>query len=161
MAARGRLAGLPRERLGAWATSRKVFGIGRAPRIVPVGEAWHLGVLLLGPDAVAATGEVLRARTETIRGFTAESQRARAALAAAARRGGFAEGEVLHLAWEPLDLAVVDAGGSSGPLSVVAGVPQVRWSRGGGIRTLSDYLDEQIALREGDVKGQNPGNSGN
>lgn len=160
-AARARLTGIPRERLGEWATPRKVLGIGRAPRIVPVGDAWHLGVLLIGTDAVAATGEVLRARTEAIRGFTAESQRARAALAAAARRGGFAEGETLHLGWEPVDLAVVDAGGSSGPLSMVAGIPQIRWSKGGGIRPFSDYLDEQIALRESDVKGQNPEISAN
>lgn len=145
--ARARLEGSPAERLGEWATSRKLLGIGRAPRIVPVGEAWHLGVLLIGTDAVAATGEVLRAREEVIRGFTAESQRARSALAAAARRGGFAEGETLHLGWEPLDLGLLDAGGSSGPLSMVAGIPHVRWSAGGGIRPLGDYLDEQLALR--------------
>ncbi|WP_298944541.1 glutaminase [uncultured Microbacterium sp.] len=144
---RARLSAAPRERLGEWTSSRKVLGIGRAPRIVPAGEAWHLGVLLIGPDAVAATGEIVRARTEVIRGFTAESQRARAALAAAARRGGFAEGETVHLGWEVLDLDVVDAGGTSGPLSVVVGIPQIRWSAGGGIRPLGDYLDEQVALR--------------
>ena len=37
--ARDRLAGTPRERLGEWATSRKILGIGRAPRIVPVAES--------------------------------------------------------------------------------------------------------------------------
>lgn len=146
-AARSRLAGTPQERLGDWASARKLLGIGRAPRIVPVGEAWHVGVLLIGTDAVAATGGVLRARAEVIRGFTAESQRARAAVAAAARRGGFAEGETLHIGWSPLDLAVVDAGGSSGPLSVAGGIPQIRWSAGAGIRPLAEYLDEQLSLR--------------
>ncbi len=145
--ARTRLADAPRERLGEWSGRRRVLGIGRARRIVPVGEAWHLGVLLIGPEGVAATGQVVRARAEAIRGYTAESQRARAAIAAAARRGGFAEGETLHLCWEPVDLDAVDAGGSSGPLSMVSGIPQIRWSTDGGIRPLSDYLEEQLALR--------------
>lgn len=145
--ARDRLAGTPRERLGEWATSRKILGIGRAPRIVPVAEAWHLGVLLIGLEAVLATGEIVRARAEVIRGYTAESQRARAEVAAAARRGGFDEGETVHLGWQVIDLAAVDAGGSSGPLSVAAGIPQIRWSAGGGIRPLRDYLDEQVGLR--------------
>ncbi len=145
-AARQRLAAVPRERLGAEAASRKLLGLGRAPRIVPVGDAWHLGVLLIGADAVAATGDVIRARGEAIRGFTSEAQRARAEVAAAARRGGFAEGETLHLNWTPIDLDVVDAGGASGPLSVEAGIPQVRWSAGGGTRPLADYLDDQLAL---------------
>ncbi|MGB4777971.1 MAG: glutaminase, partial [Microbacterium sp.] len=75
--ARARLAGAPRERLGDWAHARKLLGFGRAPRIVPVGEAWHVGVFLIGDAAVYATGEVLRARSEAPRGYTAEAQRAR------------------------------------------------------------------------------------
>ena len=62
--ARRRLAGAPRERLGDWAHTRRLLGFGRAPRIVPVGEAWHVGVLLIGDAEVWATGEVLRARAE-------------------------------------------------------------------------------------------------
>lgn len=146
-AARRRLAGAPRVRLGVLAQSRKVFGIGRAARIVPVGEAWHLGVLLIGDEQVFATGEVLRARHEAIRGFTAESQRERADRAAAAARGGFAEGETVHVGWHEIDLAAVDAGVASDPLSVIAGVPHVRWNPAGGTRPLADYLAEQLALR--------------
>ena len=82
---------------------RRVLGIARSPRIVRVGAAWHLGVLLLGDDAVLATGDIVRARQEAPRGFTAESQRQRAELAAAARRGGFAEGETVHIGWRMLD----------------------------------------------------------
>lgn len=146
-AARTRLAGAPRERLGERLESRKVFGIGRAPRIVPVGDAWHLGVLLIGDEQVFATGEVLRARADAIRGFTAESQRERADRAAAAVRGGFAEGETVHVGWHEIDLSTVDAGAASDPLSIVAGVPHVRWNPAGGTRPLADYLDEQLSLR--------------
>ncbi|SFI57993.1 MULTISPECIES: hypothetical protein [Microbacterium] len=145
--ARERLRGAPQERLGEAVAPRRVFGLGRAARVVPVHEAWHVGVLLLSDDAAFATGEILRAQSEAIRGFTAESQRARAELAAAARRGGFGEGEVVHLAWQPLDIPLVDRGGTSGPLSVVGGVVHVRWSAAGGTRPLADYLAEQLSLR--------------
>jgi len=146
-AARRRLAGSPRERLGDWAQTRRLLGFGRAPRIVPVGEAWHVGVLLIADAEVYATGEVLRARTEAPRGYTAEAQRERSERAGAAARGGFADGEVVHLGAVPIDLEAVRRGEASGPLSVVEGVPHVRWSASGAPRPLADYLDEQLQLR--------------
>jgi hypothetical protein len=144
--ARARVGNAPRERLGALVTPARILGIARAPRIVPAGEAWHLGVLLLTDDRVLATGEVVRAREEVRRGFTAQSQRERAERAAAARRGGFAEGEVVHIGWAEIDLDAVDRGEASGPLLLREGVPQVRWSAAGGYRPLADYLAEQIEL---------------
>lgn len=145
--ARARLAGLPRERLGEWTTTRKVLGFGRAPRIVPVGEAWHVGVLLIGDAEVYATGEVLRARTEALRGYTAQAQRERSERAAAAARGGFADGEIVHLGATPIDLAALGRGEASGPLLLVNRVPHVRWSAAGAPRPLAVYLDEQLGLR--------------
>lgn len=147
--ARERLQGTPRVVLGDWASSRKLLGFGRAPRIVRVGEAWQLGMLLIADEQAFTAGEVVRSREDAIRGYTAEAQRERSARSAAAFRGGFAEGAFVHLGWTEIDLDVVDAGGTSGPLSVADGVPQVRWSATGGIRALADYLDEQIALRGG------------
>jgi len=146
-AARERLAGSPRERLGEWAANRRFLGIGRAPRIVPVTEAWHLGALLISEDRVFATGEVLRARHDAVRGYTAEAQRARSERAAAAFRGGFAEGEVLHLGWTEMDAAAVDRGESSGILSLRGGLPHVAWSHTGPPRPLADYLDDMLSLR--------------
>ena len=146
-AARARLAGAPTEGLGEWASARRLLGCGRAPRIVRVGEAWHVGALLIADDAVYATGEVLRARHDAIRGYTAQSQRERSERAAAAFRGGFAEGETVHIGWTPVDVAAVDAGRASGPLSVVDGVACIRWSATAQLRPLADYLDEQLSLR--------------
>lgn len=146
-AARARLAGSPQERLGDWAAARKLLGFGRAPRIVPVGCAWHVGVLLIGDARVYATGEVLRARAEAIRGYTAQAQRERSERAAAAARGGFSEGEVVHVGAAPIDLDALARGEASGPLSLVSGIPHVRWSTTGAPRPLADYLDEQLALR--------------
>ncbi len=141
--ARRRLAGAPRERLGELVPARRMLGIPRAARIVPRGDAWHLGVLLLTDDTVLATGEIVRARTEARRGYTAESQRQRAALAEAARRGGFAEGETVHVGWRE----------ASGILAVHDGVPVVRWSHSAGFVPLAGYLDERIELLQHPLPG--------
>jgi len=145
-AARTRLAAAPREALGELVEPRRVLGIARAPRVVPRGSAWHLGVLLLTDDAVLATGEIVRARQEAIRGYTAESQRRRAELAAAARRGGFPEGAVVHIRWRMLDPAATGRDAASDPLAIRDGVPLVRWSAAGGYVPLEPYLDERIEL---------------
>ncbi|UWF77244.1 MULTISPECIES: glutaminase [Microbacterium] len=141
--ARRRLAdaGAPRVALGRERRSRW-----RGERIVRAGEAWHLGVLLLTADAVLATGEILRAGDPGRRGYAAESSRARAERRMQALRGGFAEGEIVHLGWTAVDLGAVDAGGESGPLRSVDGIPQVRWAPGGAFVPLAGYLDERIAL---------------
>lgn len=135
------LAGAPKVGLGEERESRW-----RGRRIVRVGDAWHLGVLLLTGTRVLATGEVLRAADPGRRGYTAESARERAARRQEALRGGFREGEVVHVGWGVIDVAAVDAGGASGPLAVIDGVPSVRWSAAGGFMPLEAYLRERIEL---------------
>nr|WP_243847457.1 glutaminase [Microbacterium ulmi] len=132
--------------MGELVVPRRVLGMPRAARIVPRGEAWHLGALLLTADRLLATGEIVRAREEVRRGFAAESQRARAELAAAARRGGFPEGTTVHIGWTVLDPDAVDRDEASGPLSLLAGTPSIRWSPGGGRVPLDRYLDERVEL---------------
>lgn len=145
-AARARLADAPREGLGVLVEPRRILGVARAPRIVPAGTAWHLGTLLLDDEKVYAVGEVVRARQEVRKGYAAQSQRERAERAAAARRGGFAEGATVHVGWQELDLDAVERGDASGPLALVGGVPSIRWSAAGGFAPLAGYLDERIAL---------------
>ncbi|VXB29611.1 conserved hypothetical protein [Microbacterium sp. 8M] len=140
-AARAALRDVPQEALGREKLSRW-----RAPRIVRSGSAWHVGVLLIADDAVFATAEVLRAAAPVRRGYAAESARARAERRAEASRGGFREGETVHVGWSRIDLDAVAAGGSSGPLAVVDGVPSVRWSPAAGLMSLETYLNERIAL---------------
>lgn len=149
--ARARLADAPREALGQLIVPRRVLGVGRSPRIVRRGAAWHLGVLLLTDDAVLATGDIVRARQEARRGYAAESQRQRAELQAAARRGGLAEGETVHIGWVELDVDAVDAGigaagAASGPLALRDGIVSVRWSAAGGYMPLAAYLNERVEL---------------
>lgn len=111
-----------------------------------VGEAWHLGVLLLTESHALATAEVLRAAELGRRGFTAESARDRAERRALALRGGFGEGDVAHVGWTVIDVDAVDAGGASGPLASIDGVPSVRWSAAGGFMPLAAYLRERVEL---------------
>lgn len=119
----------------------------RAPRIERVGAAWRVGALLLTADGdVLAVGEVVRAQPEARRGYTAESARARAQQRAAASRGGFAAGEVVHIGWRRIDLEAAARGEAAGPLTVVDGVPCIRWSAAGDLMLLEAYLAERLAL---------------
>lgn len=140
-AARSALTDAPKEGLGEERESRW-----RGHRIVRVGEAWHLGVLLLTDADALATAEVLRAAEMGRRGYTAESARDRAERRALALRGGFRAGEVVHVGWTAIDVAAVDGGGSSGPLAMIDGVPSVRWSAAGGFMSLERYLRERVEL---------------
>lgn len=146
VAARARLADAPREALGELVRPRPILGLARAARVVPRGDAWHLGVLLLTDDAVLATGEIVRAREPARRGYTAESQRRRAELGEAARRGGYAEGTPVHIGWTVLDLDAVARDEASGPLASIGGVVNVRWSATGAYVPLAGYLDDRIGL---------------
>ncbi|WP_449408959.1 glutaminase [Microbacterium maritypicum] len=142
--ARANLQGAPTEGLGEERESRW-----RGHRIVKIGQVWHLGVLLLTDTHALATSEVLRAADPGRRGYTAESARERAERRALALRGGFDEGEVAHVGWSVIDVDAVDAGGASGPLAVVEGVPSVRWSTAGGWMPLETYLRERVELLRG------------
>lgn len=138
------LAGTPKEGLGEERVSRW-----RGRRIVRVGAAWHLGVLLLTETHALATAEVLRAAEPGRRGYTAESARERAARREEALRGGFDAGDVVHVGWSVIDVDAVDAGGRSGPLALIDGVPSVHWSTAGGYMPLEPYLRERLELLRG------------
>jgi len=133
------MEGLGEERESRW----------RGRRIVKIGQAWHLGVLLLTDTHALATAEVLRAAELGRRGYTAESARERAERRAEALKGGFDEGEVAHVGWSVIDVAAVDAGGASGPLAMIDDVPSVRWSTAGGWMPLQAYLRERVELLVG------------
>lgn len=145
--ARAELADVPRELLGEIVTPR-MLGIPRAPRVVLRDQAWHLGVLLLGTDDLYATGEIVRAREPARRGYTAESQRARAGLAEAAFRGGILPGTAVHLGWNRLDSSALgnEASAEMGPLAVIDGQLRVRWSAAGGFTDAESYVRERVEL---------------
>lgn len=139
--ARRELADLPRDGLAEQRRSRW-----RGERVVRVGTAWRVGVLLIDDDAVYEVRDIVRAGDPGRRGYTADSARQRAGLRLQALRGGFTEGDVVHFGWTPIDVAAVDAGGVSGPLAMRDGEPVVRWSRHSGYVSLDGYLREAIVL---------------
>ena len=149
--ARTRLAGIEQVPIGRLADPPRLLSAFVGTRIVPDGSVWALGVLLLGVDrrgvdGVWATGEVVRARPEDRRGYTAESARRRGELAAAASRGGFADGVAVQLPAMRLDVASLAEEDSAGPLAIIDGVPMVRWSASAPMMPLAPYLDERIRL---------------
>ena len=146
-AARVRLAeaDVPRERLGEVVRPRVLTGL-RSPKVVPRGDVWRVGVLLLGDRDVYAAGNVVRAGDPGRRGFASDAARARAEVAAAATRGGFVDGETVHLDWKALDLSALARGEKIGPLALVSGTPSIRWSPAAGLVPLAGYLDERLAL---------------
>ncbi|MGZ0711847.1 hypothetical protein ACWPKO_26280 (plasmid) [Coraliomargarita sp. W4R53] len=101
---------------------------------------------MLTDDAVLATGEIVRSRHEAPRGYTAESQRQRSLLAAAAYRGGIAEGSAVHVGWRVVDLDAVAAGAPCDVLRFHEGEFQVRWNPRGGWMLLRTYLQQRIDL---------------
>jgi len=145
--ARAELAAAPRELLGEVVTPR-MLGIPRSPRVVLRDEVWHLGVLLLGAADLYATGEIVRSREPARRGYTAESQRARAGLAEAAFRGGILPGTAVHLGWRRLDVSSLSEPTSAemGPLAVIDGALRVRWSTSGGYADAETYVRERVEL---------------
>lgn len=148
--ARERLRAHPREHLGRLVVPggfRKALG-GR-PRVVPDGEAWRVGTLLLGDDAVYEVGDVLRASEERRRGFTSEAARQRAEAEAMCVRGGFFPGTVVNVDYARLDLDAVAEGGASGPLHTEDGRAVIRWTSAGALMPLEAYLREKIDMMLG------------
>lgn len=145
--ARRRLEGSAREAIGRREEPGRLrSALGARPRIVPAGEAWRLGLLLLADDAVLATGEILRSAAERRRGFTAEASRHRAELQAMCSRGGFAEGTTVNIDPTPLDLDRLATDGRTGPLERRGTQVLVHWTPGAGPMPLDAYLDERIRL---------------
>lgn len=122
-----------------------------AARIVPVGRAWRLGVLLLdGDGALYATGSITRAIVP-LRGVANKSPDAevRREFRRAAARGRFAEGEVVNFGVVRLVLDVETLEAGSGPLRMRNGEVAVLWNPADpvrGLRPLEDYLAERAAL---------------
>ena len=135
------------------------FALGRAARRAPVlalTAALAAAGLATAPAVMAgpleraqeaqARGDLRAAQIELRNAVRAEpnSGAARAALAAAAFRGGFGEGSTVHVDWHLIDVDALDA--ASSPVALVDGQPMVRWSATGGLMPLERYLDERIGL---------------
>ena len=117
------------------------LGIRRAARLVPVGRAWRLGVLLLLPDAtLRRVGTVIRTGEPAHSALRSKLAEERLALQVAARRGRIPDGAAVTVDAPPI------AGPSTPPLSVRGGEVHVRWTPSAPPTPLGGYLDERIDL---------------
>ena len=138
------------EAVGEFVPARRVLGFQRRSAMRPLGRAWHLGVLLLQPDLVVrAVAGITRAVEPGHPGHVALSIEDRREHKAAAFRGPFERGEVVHYdaAVIPLEAAALRA--ATGPLLLRDGRVLVIWSAtvgAAGARDLEPYLDERVDL---------------
>ena len=117
-------------------------------KLVPVGRAWRLGVLLLDRDGnLFSTSTVTRA-VEPLRGVTNRSAEAdaRRQLRHIAAYSKFPEGEAVNVDPVPVDVSAEALAEGSGLLLMEHGVVMVRWNAGTGIRPLEAYLADRISL---------------
>ena len=137
------------EALAEYVPERRTLGIPRAARMMPIGRVWRLGVLLVGADGqLFATGRVGRAERPVRRSTPAASIAEQRAFAAAAVKGGFAEGETVNFGAVPVDPAELEASGASGPVVVVGDALFVRWSpaQPDALTPLDRYLADRVEL---------------
>jgi hypothetical protein len=119
------------------------------PKLVAVGRAWRLGVLLLDRDGGLRTVGVVTRAVEPLRGVANKSAEAeeRRELRRAAVRGRFPEGEAVNVDAVPIPMDAAALARADGTVALRDGVLMVEWNRGL-YRQLEPYLAERIALLE-------------
>ena len=136
------------EALGVLQEGRGIGRLRGQPKLVPVGRAWRLGVVLLDRSgALFATGEITRAIEPQVavtnRSAAAELKRE---YRRAAVRGPFPAGETINHEFAPIDLGESALGTGSGPLSLGDdGTVLVRLPSGSRV-PLDTYLADRVAL---------------
>lgn len=168
-AAELRAAAVPTEALAELVPARRRMLIRFAPTMRPLGEVWRVGSLLISADRNEwfTGGTATRAAERGRPGYQSVSREERREIAAAALRGGYAEGSSVSFDAVPLPLDGdgLRALGSDAPVGVlsVEGGPgaapteevRVRWRAGADLSTaptLEAFLEERVRLiaeREG------------
>jgi len=135
----------------ALAVLKEGRGIGKLrgqPKLMPVGRAWRLGVVLLDRSgALYATGEITRAIEPQVavtnRSAQAELKRE---YRRAAVRGPFPEGETINHEFEPIDVSADALRAGSGPLSLGDDDEVLVRLPSGSSIPLARYLADRTAL---------------
>lgn len=144
-----RAAGLPPELRAEFVPAHTRLMIPRRAAVIPRGEVWRLGSLLLGPEGdLYETGEVVRAGEPGWPGHQSVLAEQRREYRSAAQRAKIAPGTVINLGWTPIDQDPEALAVSPGALFLRDGEPLVRWVPGNDAAAigLGAYLDERIEL---------------
>ncbi len=131
---------------------RRMLVFPRRARMRPVGQVWRLGSLLLDTTGgLWAAGRATRAAERGRLGYQSVSREERRDLAAAALRGGYAEGAAVNFDARPLPLDETSLRelASGAPIGWADGEIRVRWRANApldGAPTLAQYLGERAEL---------------
>ncbi|HWH25885.1 MAG TPA: hypothetical protein VNT53_04490 [Pseudolysinimonas sp.] len=136
------------EQLAAWAPRRRIFGIDRGQAMVGVERVWRLGVLLLGRSGrLYATGQIVRAVESGHPNRQSKLAEERRRIRVEAVKAGFADGDTVNIAAQPIDLAVVTESSPQEPVLFADGRLRVRWSpTSGALMDFGSYVDERVDL---------------
>jgi len=139
--------GAPDEALAEVRVPRSIGPLKRQPRMVPVGRAWRLGVLLLSADgSLRRTGSITRAVEPTrSQGLDSGVEARKEARRRAVR--SFQEGDAVDYDWEPIALDAAALARGSGPLSLRGRELRVQWGPNAHeTRPLAAYLVDRIEV---------------
>lgn len=153
-------AGIVPEALADFVPPRRVLLVRRPATMAPRGEVWRLGTLLVGAGSLEGTlfaaRHATRAAVRLHPGNQSISREERRDIAAAALRGGYAEGTPVNYDATPIPLTLLDHHGDIDPalpIGVADGpegpAVRVRWRAGAdlaGAPTLTAYLAERVSL---------------
>lgn len=146
-------AGVPSEALAEYVPARRKLLVTRKPTMQPLGRVWRIGTLLLAEDGrLFAHGRSTRAAERGRPGYQSLSREERREIAAAALRGGFAEGEPVNFEAVPLGFAP-DPGPADDdpalPIGYADGDFRVRWRAGApleGAPPLATFFTDRLPL---------------
>lgn len=167
-----RAAGVPSEALATLTPEQRKFLRRVPPTMRPMAEVWRLGVLLLvSPDAPRVptakprrrqdpapplplwffSGHSTRSAERGRPNYQSSSREERREIAAAALRGGYPVGTVVHFDAIPLpaDDAALEALSGDWAVGLHEGLPRVRWRAGADIasaQSFDGYVRERVEL---------------
>lgn len=148
----GRLdsAGARVEALARFVPARRRLGFTRSAVMLPLGQVWRLGVLLIDREAaVYATGSITRAEEPKRPNYQSISAEERREYRAAAIKGGFTRGEAVNFDATAIELDEDLLRTGHDPLFLRGNRALVRWSPSATDESAIDletYLCDRVSL---------------
>ncbi|WP_205881161.1 hypothetical protein [Leucobacter insecticola] len=144
-------ASVPREALAEYVPPRRAFLRTKPATMLPLGEVWRLGALLLdGSGSLYGAGSATRSAERGRPGYQSNSREERREIAAAALRGGYPIGTAVNYGAILLPLAeAARAQDPDSPIGFTDGEIRVRWRPGAsldGAPTLATFLADRVEL---------------
>lgn len=142
-------AGVRTEHLAEFVPAERKLLWRKAATMREVGEVWRIGPILLDAEGnLHSAGRATRAAERPRPDFQSLSREERRDLAAAALKGGFAEGTAVDFDAVPILLDGSDPPADS-PVRIAGGAYRVKWHPSAPLETaptLAAFLDDRVGL---------------